>query len=339
MIEVAIVGAGPAGSHCAYSLAENDVHAVIFDHSHPREKPCGGLVSPLAQRLFPFLSETPIEHVERDRIYFISPYGKRTCILCRRGKLLCFSRLKLDQFLLNKAIVKGAELIEERATALRRKGDFWKIKTTRNSYAAKTLIGADGVNSLTRRTIIEPLSKDDKGICYGYLMKGLEKEDLTVRFLFHKNGYIWVFPRARHTCLGIGCAEISRSHGLRRQLDAFIEQHYPQAEKTSKWAALIPNIKNVKTFRAPVAGLNWILIGDAAGHVNPIIGEGIMYALLDGELAAQVVVENGPQLFEELWREIYGWSLCRDIRLVKWLYKKPFLELYCKYQKLLGFVH
>jgi len=81
------------------------------------------------------------------------------------------------------------------------------------------------------------------------------------------------------------------------------------------------------------------LIGDAAGHVNPIIGEGIMYALLDGELAAQVVVENGPQRFEGLWREIYGWSLCRDIRLVKWLYKKTFLELYCKYQKLLGFVH
>lgn len=333
MIEVAIVGGGPAGSYCAYCLAQNDVYPVIFDHTHPREKPCGGLVSPLAQKLFPFLKEVPIEHCERNRIYFISPYGKRVCLSSRKGKFLCFSRLKLDQFLVNMAVNEGAELIEEKVISVRRKRDLWKVKTTRQSYIVKTLIGADGVNSLVRRSIIGPLSKVDKGICYGYLVKGLGKEDLTMMFLFHRMGYIWVLPRVRHTCLGIGCAEISRSHALKMELDVFIEQHYSHVEKISRWTALIPHIKDVKTFGIPIAGLNWILIGDAAGHVNPIIGEGIMYALLDGELAAQAVVENNPQLFDRLWRESYGWSLFRDIKLMKWLYKKPFLELYCIYLK------
>jgi geranylgeranyl reductase family protein len=326
MIEVAIVGGGPAGSYCAYCLAKNDVYPIIFDHTHPREKPCGGLISPPAQKLLPFLKKIPVEHSVRNKICLVSPYGKRVCLSSRKSKLLCFSRLKLDQHLLNMAVNKSAELVEEKVIAVQRKRDAWKVKTTRQSYIAKTLIGADGVNSLVRKSIIGPLSKGDKGICYGYLVKGLEKEDLTVRFLFHRIGYIWVLPRAGHTSLGIGCAETSRSHGLRRELDTFIEQHYPNVEKISRWAALVPHVKDVRTFRVPVAGSNWILIGDAAGHVNPIIGEGIMYALLDGGLAAQAVVENDPQLFDRLWREAYGWSLFRDIKLMKWLHKKPSLN-------------
>lgn len=333
MIEVAIVGGGPAGSYCAYCLAENDVFPVIFDHSHPREKPCGGLVSPLAQKRLPFLTEIPIEHGERNEIYLISPYGKRVCLSSRKSKLLCFSRLKLDQYLLNIAVNKGAKLVKEKVIALERKWDLWKVKTTTQSYIAKMLIGADGVNSLVRRSIIGPLSKWDKGVCYGYLVRGLEKEDLTIRFLFHRIGYIWVFPRARHTSLGIGCAEISRSHGLKRELDTFIEQHHPHVKKISRWAALIPHVKDVKTFRIPLAGSNWILIGDAAGHVNPIIGEGITYALLDGKLAAKAVVENNTQMFDRLWRDTYGWDLFKDIKLMKSLCKNPILELYCRYLK------
>jgi len=339
MIEIAVVGGGPAGSYCAYCLAEGSLSPVIFDHTHPREKPCGGLVTPLAQRFFPFLKEVPIKHGERSEIRLISPSGRQVCLSTRRSKIRTFSRLKLDQYLVNMAVKEGAELIQEKVVALERKNHFWKIKTTRAFYHVKILIGADGVNSLVRGSIIGPLSKMDKGVCCGYIAKGLEKEDITLKFLARRKGYMWVIPRDDQTSLGIGTSEVSRSYGLRRELDIFIQQQYPHAEIVSRWAALIPNIKDVKTFRISLAGPEWILIGDAAGHVNPIVGEGILYALLDGELAAQAVVEKKPEMFNELWKEAYGSSLFIDVKLRKTLYTRPSLELYCKFLKLGNTLH
>ncbi len=327
MIEVAIVGGGPAGSHCAESLAENGIYPVIFDHTHPREKPCGGLVSPLAQRFFPFLKRLPIRHSSKSRLHLIYPNGRDLCISTRES-LLGFSRLKLDQFLVNMAVDKGVKLVKEKVMALERKKDFWNIKTTHGVYNAKILIGADGVNSLARRKIIGPLKKRDKGVCCGYFVRGLEEEDVIIKFLVHRKGYIWVIPRDDHTSLGIGASEASRSYGLRQELNAFIKERYPHAEKISRWTALIPNIKNFRTFQIPIAGPDWILIGDAAGHVSPFSGEGIAYALLDGELAAQAVVENKPDMFNKLWKEAYGTSLLIDSERRKWVYTRPGIEIH-----------
>jgi digeranylgeranylglycerophospholipid reductase len=339
MIEVAIVGGGPAGSYCAYSLAKNNVKPVIFDHSHPREKPCGGLVTPATQELFPFLKDLPIGYGERKRLWLISPSGRKVGLSARRGKIRCFSRLKLDQFLLDMAVNIGAELIRERVTDVGREGGSWKIKTTEKSYVAKTIVGADGVNSLVRRNIIGQLSKADKGICYGYLVRGLEEEEIMMRFLPHRKGYMWIVPRDDHTSLGIGASEASLAQGLRKELDLFIMQNCANFEKICDWAALVPNVKDVRTFNTPVAGYDWVLIGDAAGHVGAMVGDGIMYALVDGELAAQAIVEGHPQMFDKWWKEAYGWRFFRDIRLRKWLYTRPGLELYCNILKVQDALH
>jgi geranylgeranyl reductase family protein len=329
MIQTAIIGGGPAGASCACCLTENDIYPVIFDHSHPREKPCGGLVSPLAQELFPLLKRLPVEHSETNKICFISPSGKRIYYSYKKHKILGFSRLKLDQHLVNVAINKGAKLIKEKVIGLERKNKLWKVKTQKQSYLIQKLIGADGVNSLARKNIIGPLIMRDKGLCFGYFVKGLEKEELTMKLLPQLEGYIWVIPRAQQTSVGIGCTDISHSHRLKKELDMFIAQYGPSVEKISGWGALIPNVKDVKTFHISLAGSNWILIGDAAGHVNPITGEGIMYALLDGELAAQAVVENNLLLFDKLWKKKYGLNLFTTIKLRRWFYKKTMLEFYC----------
>lgn len=333
MIKVAIVGAGPAGSYCAYKLAETGIYPSIFDYSHPREKPCGGMISVIAQEFFPFLKALPITHSERNTVNLISPSGRRLIIRFRKGKIIGFSRLKFDQYLLNTAVNEGADLIEEKVIGLERKYGWWKVRTQKQSYAVKTLVGADGVNSMVRRNIIGSLSKRDKGVCFGYFVKGLEKENITIKFSPKKEGYIWVIPRGEDTSLGIGSTEIYRYHELKNELDAFISNFYPQAEKISEWTALIPNVKNTKTFRNPIAGSNWILIGDAAGHVDPITGSGIIYALLDGELAAEVIVEDHTELFNKLWIKTYGQPLFLDTMLRGWVYKRPLLELYCMYLK------
>jgi menaquinone-9 beta-reductase len=334
VIKVAIVGAGPAGSYCACKLAENDSYPSIFDYSHPREKPCGGLISASAQEFFPFLETLPIPHSKRSTITLISPSGRKLIIRFRKGKIFGFSRLIFDQYLLNMAVNEGADLIKEKVIGLERKYGWWKVRTQKQTYAVKTVVGADGVNSIARRNVIGSLSKKDKGLCFGYFVKGLEKQDVTIKFLLAKKGYIWIIPRGEDTSLGIGTAEICQRHELKKELDTFINQFCPQTEKISEWTALIPNVKDVKTFRTPIAGSNWILIGDAAGHVDPITGSGIIYALLDGELAAKVIVENHPELFNKLWIETYGQTLLRATRLRDLVYKRAMLELYCMYLKI-----
>ena len=333
-IEVAIVGGGPAGSVCAHSLAEQGVYPTIFDESHPREKPCGGLISPGTQRRFPFLQTLPIGHAARNRLCIVSPSGRRTYLYSTKIKIRCFSRAKLDMFLLDRALSGGAELVKERVTAVARQSGLWKIKTRRGFHMAKVLVGADGVNSLVRKALIGPLNNRDKGVCCGYIVKGLENEDFTLALLPHREGYLWITPRDDHTCVGIGSAEPSRCKGLRKELDLFMKQHFPQTHHVSKWAALIPIVKDRDLFTLPVAGSGWTLIGDAAGHVDPIWGEGMIYAMTDGELAADAIKDGNCSRFDRLWKEAYGKELSLQVKLRKWIHTRPILELYCKLLKL-----
>ena len=333
VINVAIVGAGPAGSYCAYKLAEKAIYPTIFDYSHPREKPCGGLFPANAQEVFPFLKKLPIVHSERSTMTMIAPSGRKVVISYSKGKLFGFSRLKFDLHLLDMAVNEGADLVREKVIGLERKYGWWKIRTQKQSYAAKCVIGADGVNSTVRRNIIGSISKMDKGVCFGYLVKSLGNEDITIKFLSSKKGYMWMIPRGENTSIGVGSAEIRYAHELKSNLKMFISNFYPQAEKISEWTALIPNVKNTKTFSKPIAGSNWVLIGDAAAHVDPITGGGIVYALLDGELAAEAIAKDNPAIFNKMWKKKYGQQLLRAVKLRGWVYKKPLLELYCMYLK------
>lgn len=334
MIEVAIIGGGPAGAYCAYNLAENGIYPTIFDHSHPREKPCGGMISPLAQELFPFLKELPIEKIKRRKACFVSPFGRKFFVTFRKGDVICVSRLDLDQHLLKMALSRGAKWIKEKVLDISHKGKTWTIKTDKAVYLAEKVVGADGINSIVRRKVTSPLKSRDKGFCCGYFAKNLENEEISFHFLPHREGYIWVIPRKNNTSIGIGCLEPKHSKGLFEELNMFIKTRYPNIKIISKWTALIPNIKDAKTFQTPIAGPTWALIGDAAGHVDPINGEGIPYALLSGELASQAIAENNLQLYETLWRQAYGSRILWGFKLRKWIYKKHILECYCQYLKI-----
>ena len=177
----------------------------------------------------------------------VAPSGRRLVLGFRKHKALGLSRLKFDQHLLSMTVDAGAELVEEKVIGLERKYGWWKVRTNKKSYVAETVVGADGVNSMVRRTIIGSLSRRDKGVCFGYFVKGLENGEITLKLLPDKKGYFWIIPRGEDTSIGIGSSEMRYSFELKNELDAFLHGFYPRAEKISAWTALIPNVKNTIT--------------------------------------------------------------------------------------------
>jgi geranylgeranyl reductase family protein len=328
MKKIIIVGGGPAGSFCAYNLAKNGIYPTIFDDSHPREKPCGGGVSPLAQEKFSFLRKIPIPRGGGNKIEIISPKNKKIII---KGKKKCivFSRTHLDSYILKMAMKEGSKLVKERVLDIKKSNKKWIIKSKDKKIIADIIIGADGANSLVRRKIIGPLKKEDLSLAFGYFVKGIENRPAIIKFLKNKKGYIWAFQRDDHTSLGIG-TEFYEAKEIKNELDSFIKEYFPHIKIISEWAALIPMIKNLKTYEIPVAGDNWILIGDAAGHVDPVIGEGIPYALWSGELAAKAIIEGNPKKFDEMWRKEYGAKLIEGSKLRDMFYNKYLLEFFIR---------
>jgi len=324
--KIVIIGGGPAGSFCAYNLAKNGIYPIIFDDSHPREKPCGGGISPFAQEKFPFLRKIPIPRGGGNKIEFFSPKNRKIVIMGKK-KCIVFSRLHLDSFILKMAVKEGAKLIKERVTNIKKNKNYWIIKTKKRRLKTDIIIGADGTNSLLRKKILGKFKKEDLSILFGYFIKGMEDKIAVMKFLENKKGYIWAFQRDNHTSIGLG-TEFGNGSEIKKELDSFINSYFPNIKIISEWAAILPMIRNIKTFETPVAGENWILIGDAAGHVDPVIGEGIPYALWSGELAAKAIIENNPKKFDELWRKEYGTKLIEGSKLRDLIYNKYLLEFF-----------
>ena len=325
MKKIIIVGGGPAGAFCAYNLAKNGIYPIIFDDSHPREKPCGGGISPFIQKKFPFINKIPIPVGSGKEIKIISPLNKEI-IVKGKEKCIAISRLRFDKYILDMAIKMGAKHIEEKILDVKKRKNKWIIITKKRKIESEILIGADGVNSIVRKKILGSFKQSDLSLTFGYLVKGIENKPATIKFLKNRKNYIWFFPRDNHTSIGIS-SDFLNSKGLKEDLNNFIDERHLNVKIISEWANLIPIIRNLKTFEIPVAGDNWILIGDAAGHVDPVIGEGIPYALWSGELAAKAIIEGDPKEFDEMWRKEYGTKLIEGSKMRDMIYNKYFLEI------------
>jgi geranylgeranyl reductase family protein len=310
-LKVAIVGAGPAGSNCALELAQKGANVCLFDNSHPREKVCGGGISDSVVERFPFVSTLDYEQNAIRRFKIIFADKIQTTILPH--KAFNASRKAFDNALLNLALKNGARIIKERVISVNTDSSGnWIIRTSEGLFSAEIIVGADGVNSIVRRKIISPIPPSELAITCGYLIKGSGNES-TIVLLNQIPGYIWVFPHKNTINIGIG-SQLRHGAKIKRILNEFLSKNYPQTAITSKYAALIPSAENPDFFSINSSGRNWLLIGDAAGHVDPITHEGILYALWSGKLAAKAISHNSLQEYDLLWRNEYGHYLAERCR-------------------------
>lgn len=332
MFDVAIVGGGPAGSHAAFHLARGGATVAILDDSHPREKPCGGGLTARALALVGSSVATlsagvPIEsarfaHLGRDASVQL---GDRAGVL----RLAVASRRSFDSRLVEMAQQAGATLIPSRTVGVDRDGGAWRLTTRGQPVTARWVIGADGPGSLVRRRLATPFGRRDLSIAAGYYVHGLTSTEVDIAFVDEPSGYLWSFPRPDHLAVGVCAqADIATSPQLLQLCEHWIDVNVTGGTR-ERYGWPIPSLTEAALLAERPWGDGWMLVGDAAGLVDPITREGIFFALLSGQLAAESLLggaDSSAAYAARLRDTIYP-ELIAAARLKARFYRPRFIAL------------
>jgi flavin-dependent dehydrogenase len=303
---IAIVGGGPAGALAASLLAEADRKVVLFDEKLAWEKPCGGGVTYKALQQYPFLAEAQSELNPVRQCELISPSGKRTRFQIQHPVAI-FSRLTLNGLLLERARQAGkaarADIRQERVTRITGSAGNWTLSTPQSEYMASHLIMAAGARNPFRAQFISPISPSDLMVTAGYFIPG-HSSLMQLQFLNEITGYIWVFPRTDHVSAGIAAKMgEATTAALRRTLENWLEQNGFRLAGSTFYSHILPSFRRETFETLKVCGEGWAMIGDSAGLVDPITGEGLYYALRSAELCAGALLKERPSDYQELLQE------------------------------------
>ncbi len=292
--DVIVVGLGPGGSSTARDLAARGVRVLGLDRARfPRHKPCGGCLSLKIEGVLDPDFKSLIER-EIYGVTFRFKDGKTIYYRDRTPAAYMITRSRLDTYLLEKARQAGAEIREgEKAKAVVSNGKIAEVITDQGRYQARIVVGADGANSVVARSAGLPhrgwkavLIEGEVSIPSEAL--GTLTDEVIMEFGTIPFGYGWIFPKADHLSIGVG--------GLQRKIgnpkpyyQEFLHRHriLEEIRAERRYGHTLP----VYSRRRPVSRGNILLVGDAAGLVDPFIGEGIYYAIRSGQAAAEVILD------------------------------------------------
>jgi flavin-dependent dehydrogenase len=298
---IAIIGGGPAGAMAAAMLAHAGRTVVLFDEKLAWEKPCGGGLTHKALAQYPFLRDAGTEHNLVHGCELISPAGLRLWLPLDRP-IAIYSRKVLNEMLLDRARTAGAELVRARVTAVEGTPGSWRVRTSAGNTDAAYVILAAGARSSLRAQFAGALAPEDFMATFGYFIPSNGRR-MQVRFVAGLHGYIWSFPRCDHLSAGV-CGQISTktTAELRLLLEEFLRDEGVEYQGAPVYGHLLPALRLATLRDGRYAGEGWAIIGDAAGFVDPITGEGLYYALRSADLLAQALLAGRPQAYDEMLR-------------------------------------
>jgi geranylgeranyl reductase family protein len=287
-----VVGAGPAGSTAALRLARAGARVLLLDRERfPRDKPCGGGLTYRAVRQLP----VPVDAVVEDTVRLFElgfRYGKRFERRSEEPLILMTQRRRLDAYLAEQAAAAGAEFRDGvRATALELNEKGATVRFDGAAAAAPVVIGADGVNGLSARSLGLGSGRRHGVALEGNVSHVHTREDFRGRAVVElgtvPGGYAWVFPKGDHVNVGVGGWE-TEGPRLREHLDRACSEYGLSAER----------LESLRGYRLPMRSAGdrarrgrALLVGDAAGLVDPLSGDGIYEALVSARLAAESALE------------------------------------------------
>ncbi|NVM03899.1 MAG: NAD(P)/FAD-dependent oxidoreductase, partial [Candidatus Helarchaeota archaeon] len=337
--QVLIVGGGPAGSPAGKVLAENDISTIIVDKAKfPRDKVCAGGLMFHTFIDFPYIKQFIENYNFAAKIY--SPSLKFKLNLFSESKkeplmAMTSGRKDFDYNLIKLAKKAGCELWEEN------KAEKIEIDTNKattylqngEKIVSQIIIGADSVHSIVNKipNLQNKWARDDMGLAIEEniqlgkkTMDNIYTKERCVHLFLHYNdlpGYAWIFPRKESVNIGIGTL-VKLGSRMREQYFKFLN--------VLKGNNLIPEEIQSKKFKAALVPLSLplnncysdrtLLVGDAAGFVSAITGEGIYYAMSSAKAAAETCIQALKEYkfnakimstFKKIWKK----NISKELKL------------------------
>jgi len=284
--DVVIVGAGPAGSAAAYDLAAAGFSTLLLDKAvFPRLKPCAGGLTVKTLKALRF-SAAPVIQRRCDVMAVALGSGPARPLRAAAPVAAMTVRSELDAFCLEKACEAGASFVHiGPIREIQRRDNGWRVVTDGVNFEGRWLIGADGANSQVRR-----LLRPDLDVRFGMAVEvcmpvgNPARYDMEMAFGVVDRGYGWVFPKGIHLNLGL-YALTSIPHAKARLRQYVRERLGREAREGAIVGHRIPF--NGHRFRHRPG--DPLLAGDAAGLLDPLLGEGIYHAVRSGQIAAAAI--------------------------------------------------
>lgn len=291
--DVVVVGGGPAGATAADVLCRAGKQVLLLDKAG-RIKPCGGAIPPRLIRDFDIPEQLLCARIRAARM--VAPSHRQVDMPIDGGYVGMVDREVFDEFLRSRAAAHGATRRTGVFTRLTRDADegvqvHYRTAHGDESVRTRLVIGADGALSQVAR---QEVAKDGPACVFAYheIIRAPKPEtapsfdgnrcDVVYDGTISPDFYGWVFPHGETASVGSGSAK--KGFSLRQSVTAL------------RAAAGLENVETLRREGAPIPmkplprwdnGRDVLLAGDAAGVVAPASGEGIYYAMIGGQLAAE----------------------------------------------------
>jgi geranylgeranyl reductase family protein len=335
--DVLVVGAGPAGSAAAYRLASEGASVLLVDKAtFPRDKPCGGGLTMRAVRQLPF-SVDPVVEDRTMRVRFGLDFKGHVERRVVEPLVLMTQRIRLDAYLVEQAASAGVDFRDGvKVSDIVLGADRVEAQVNGSRVVATHALLADGANGVSARAVGLDDGREhgvalEADVPYGVVREEDYRGLLCLELANVPGGYGWVFPKADHVNVGVGGWE-REGPRLREHLARFCREYrIPES-----------SLENVRGYRLPLvhprarlAKGRAALLGDAAGLVDPLSGDGIYEAFLSARLATEAILSGGLETYDrELRRALASqlaaaWgakvALDRFPRLTYAVVRTPFL--------------
>ena len=291
--DVIVVGAGPAGSTAARESSERGLSVLLLDKADfPRDKPCGGAVTIRASDLLPFDISPVVERTMTGLRLTVRRSGEFV-----RGSadnlVYMTQRSKLDEFLVQRAIEAGVSLQTGAGVKeVERTSLGVAVLTDQGRFEGRTMVVADGANGQVAR-----LSGIEVELWHHVAFEGNVSPPRGVTAPWNDSfgldiggmpgGYGWLFPKGDHLNIGIGGWRYV-GPGLRQALQELVL--FYGFDPKDLWGLRGYHLP-IRRQGSPLADGNIVLVGDAAGLIDPMTDEGIHSAFWSGRVASRHIAE------------------------------------------------